>query len=108
MTTTAAGKKITRTTIKMFIARQMAANNLYTKQISHFDGMVDCVMPCEGASWVAASTTDRNVENTLGVSGIWLVGGSRDYFTEYADDNFIGYEIYNCCGSSLVAMKRLY
>jgi len=100
-------KKITRATLKSFIKREHKNNNLFVKTKSSFDGMVDCVM--------ATSDDFRKVEeinfddsHTLGLKGLWLVGESRDYITEYSDDNYIGYYISNCCGSSIVAMKRLF
>lgn len=99
-------KKVTRATIKKFVARELANNNLYISVKSTFDGMVDCVMPVNSAFEKAKMSTYGQNDNTLGVKGIWLVGNSRDSFTRYADDTFVGYEIYNCCGSFLVVMAR--
>lgn len=103
-------KKITRSTIKSFINREIKNNNLYIKTKSSFDGMVDCVMPVDGGfTKVEKCTRHENAKQyTLGIKGAWFVGQSRDYFTPWADDNFIGYEVYNCCGSFILAMKRLY
>ena len=53
-----------------------------------------------------ASNDYCNERNTLGVAGAWFVNGSRDYFTEYMDDEFIGYEVSNCCGNFILAIKR--
>ena len=94
--------KITRATLKSFIRTN--ANGLYINQTSNFDGRVDCVMPTNGG-WSKINKEKINLEDkyTLGVRGLWLVGSGRDYITVYADDNFIGYEVYNSCGSSLVA-----
>lgn len=98
-------KKVTKTTIKSFIKRELNHNNLYLNRKSRFDGMVDCVMPVDSNFEKVAETKDFT-ENTLGISGAWFVGSSRDYFTPYADDNYIGYEVSNCCGSFVLAMKR--
>lgn len=100
-------KKVTRATVKSFMARELKIGNLFVKKNSTFDGMVDCVMPCEGASFKHITVTEmtENV-NTFGIPGVWFVGSSRDYFTEYADADFIGYEVSNCCGDFIVAMAR--
>lgn len=100
------GKKVTLATIKSFIAREQKINNLYISKKSNFDGMVDCVMPTDDQSFTPTLKAEDNIKYNLGVYGAWFVGNSRDYFTPYADDNFIGYEIYNCCGSFILAMKR--
>jgi len=100
-------KKTTLATIKSFVKREKNNNNLYIKVKSGFDGMVDCVMPVDDGFGKVKETTLLN-DNTLGMEGAWFVGGNRDYFDDYADDNFIGYLISNCCGSFIIAMKRLY
>jgi hypothetical protein len=100
------GKKVTRSTIKSFIKREMSRDNLYIKNNSSFDGMVDCVMPITDTGFRKATPSNLSEDYTLGVSGAWFVGSSRDYFTPFANDNFIGYEVDNCCGSFLIAMGR--
>ena len=97
-------KKITRTTIKNFIKREIKNNNLYVKAKSDFDGIVDCVMPVK-SDYMLATIPKVVTDYNLGVSGAWFVGSSRDYFTPFEDGNFIGYEVYNCCGSFLLAME---
>ncbi len=101
-------KKITRATIKSFINREIKNGNLYINNKSSFDGMVDCVMPVEGGFRKVTECTrhDNAKQYTLGINGAWFVGQSRDHFTPWADDNFIGYEVYNCCGQFILAMKR--
>ena len=98
-------KKITRTTIKNFIAREFNAGRLMVKGLSTFDGMIDCVSDLKD-DWHKATSTNRSPDYTLGINGLWFVGQSRDYFTAYADDNYIGYEVSNCCGSFLIAFHR--
>jgi len=101
-------KKITLATVKAFIRREYKNGNLYIKQNSTFDGMVDCVMPIENSEWRKVTQIDENNKNSCGINGLWFVRNSRDYFTPYSDDNFIGYKIYNCCGTSVIGMRRLY
>lgn len=104
--TTTVTKKITRSTFKSFINKNIG--NLFIKNRSSFDGMVDCVMPIEGGFTPAtASTRHSNSDKyTLGINGVWLVGSSRDYFTNFEDDEFIGIEVSNCCGDFILAIKK--
>lgn len=103
-------KKITRTTIKSFLKREIKNNNLYTKTLSNFDGMTDSVTHLQSSDFHKADPQDFDLDKkyNFGLAGLWLVGSSRDYFTPYADDTYIGYTISNACGSSIVAMKRPY
>ncbi|MDD2475838.1 MAG: hypothetical protein PHI32_08000 [Dysgonamonadaceae bacterium] len=96
-------KKITRATFKSFIRK--AGDNLLIKVVSEFNGMVDGVEQVED-SFDKATKTDSNVKNTLGFVGIWLVGSSRDYFTHFEDNNYIGIEYSNCCGSGIIAVEK--
>ena len=96
-------KKITRATFKSFIRK--AGDNLFTKQLSAFNGMVDGV-ECVKDSFEKAIKVDGNLKNTLGYHDIWLVGGSRDYFTHYEDNNYIGIKYYNSCGSGIIAVEK--
>jgi len=77
--------KITKSTLKAFAKKN--AEMLFIKITSHFDGMVDCVMPIE-------SPEKRKVENWESLLESYLVGQSRDYIT--AIEN--GFHISNCCG----------
>jgi len=57
--------------------------------------------------WKKVEVSKRNDDKyDLGISGAWFVGSSRDYFTPFADDNMVGYEVYNSCGSFLLAFKK--
>jgi hypothetical protein len=97
--------KITLNTIKSFIRKNP---HLYINTKSTFDGMVDGVRDCETQGFTLAQTPDegRNHKNTLGVQGAWFVFGSRDYFTAYEDDQYTGYEVYNCCGKFILATAK--
>jgi hypothetical protein len=93
--------KVTLRTIKSFINKNR--NNLYIMNKSDFNGMVDCVMPSEDKSFRKAEEGDR--DNELGIKGAWFVGSSRDYFEEYNFGEFKGYEVSNCCGNFVLAVK---
>jgi len=94
----------TMATIKSFIRKNPA---LYIKNLSNFDGMVDCVMPCDdqGFRLVTAPDQGYNHENKLGIQGAWFVLGGGDRFYDYSKDGFTGYEVYNCCGHFVLAIK---
>lgn len=101
-------KKITLTTIKSFIKREIKNDNLYIKQLSDFDGMVDGVRDVKDDFTKVKYKVEDADRNSLGIPGAWFVKQSSDSFRTYSDDNYIGYEIYNCCGSFILAMRRLY
>jgi hypothetical protein len=97
-------KKVTLATVKSFIKKNLP--NLYIMTSSRFDGMVDGVRRVEGAAFRKVTVTElTKCEATLGIEGVWFVRGSRDYFTPINKDGFVGYEVYNCCGTWTVAVK---
>jgi hypothetical protein len=102
MTTTT--KKITLATIKSFIKKN--SEILFISKDSSFSGMDDCVMPSGVAGFKIATKTDRNIDNTLGIDGAWIVKGSRDYFSKFENEDFIGFDVYNCCGSFKIAILK--
>lgn len=89
-------------TLKMFARKN--ENNLFSCEKSSFDGMVDCVMDNDSGFSKSGFTTNTYYKS--GIDGIYTVGSSRDYFTKFEDDNFIGIEVYNCCGKSILAIKK--
>lgn len=93
--------KTTLATIKSFIRNN--AGNLYINVTSEFDGMTDC---CESRNegFHKANKLPENFDRTLGVSGAWFVGSSRDYFREYNESGMTGYEVTNCCGRFIIAI----
>lgn len=109
MKTATAAKKITKATFKSFVKRNRASLLIKTK--SSFDGMCDGVREVEDNGFSKALDKDNGwsrdtwKDNNLGIHGIWLVGSSRDYFSSYADGTYSGIEVYNCCGSYIVAVK---
>lgn len=94
--------KITRATFKSFVSKNK--ENLLVKVLSDFDGMVDCVTEVKD-SFTPATKSILDEKYTLGIKGIWLVGCSRDWFTEYKENNLEGIKVGNCCGSFVVAVK---
>lgn len=96
--------KITKATLKSFIKKN--AGNVHIKRTSKFDGMYDCVMETGENQFSLATTESRMVDHTMGIAGLWLVGGSRNSFTHYEDSNFVGIEVWNCCGTSIIAVPK--
>lgn len=100
-------KKVTLATIKKFILK---SNNLHIKNISSFSGMTDMVEFLDSPSFKPAvfetNFNNHNNDNQLGIKGAWFVFNSRDSFREYDDGEFIGYEVYNCCGSFILATPK--
>lgn len=94
--------RITRATFRSFIRKNP---QLYLRVKSTFDGMTDCVQPVEGGFVPCVSARHVN-ENNLGIQGVWLVGGSRNSFREFRQADFTGIEVYNCCGSFIVAVRN--
>ena len=95
--------KTTKATIKSFIRKN--TENLYINVKSEFDGMTDMCESQKGG-FGKATMTDEYRNNRLGISGAWFVGNSRDYFSDYDDGVFAGYEVYNCCGKFILAVKK--
>jgi hypothetical protein len=91
--------KITKATFKSFVKKNP---NLFIKVKSSFDGMTDCVEQLSGG-FVKATNAHYPCDNNLGIQGVWLVGNSRDSFRPFNDGKLSGIEVYNCCGSFIVA-----
>lgn len=94
-------RKITLATIKSFVKKN--EGNLWINVKSSFDGMTDCVESLHRG--FKQATKGDHYENSLGIQGAWFVGQSRDYFKEYHDPIFDGFEVYNSCGSFILATK---
>lgn len=95
--------KKTLSSLKAFIRKNK--NNLYIKQTSDFNGMIDGVEICENATFVKVQPEeiDFNSKYTLGINGLWLVGNSRDSITFNEESNT--YRVYNSCGSCELLAK---
>jgi len=97
--------RITLSTIKSFIRKNP---ELYINNKADFDGMQDCVVYSSDSTFkkTQAPAQGYNHENHLGIAGAWFVFESRDYFREYEDQQFKGFEVYNCCGKFILATKK--
>ena len=99
-------KKITRTTIKSFIKKNF--DDLYISTRTRFNGMIDCVDAGADHSLHKGERDERERfhDTSLGIKNAYFVGNSRAYFQLYDLDGFKGYEIYNCVGSFILAVKE--
>jgi|WetSurMetagenome_2_1015567.scaffolds.fasta_scaffold264270_2 hypothetical protein len=95
-------KKITRATFKSFVKKNN--EKLFIKIKGKFDSQYDCINERANCDFKKTETTQKYLKNSLGVNGVWLVGGS-DYFTHYEDKGFTGIEVDNCCGNFILAIK---
>lgn len=96
--------KITLTTLKKFINTNR--DKLHIQVQSKFDGMVDCVVHDREAQFAPVRPAYNVHENNFGLAGVWFVFGSRDSYTAYDDGRYEGYEVYNCCGSFVIAIEK--
>ena len=109
-------KRITIATVKSFIRKNRA--NLMIRVKSRFDGMYDCVADCpnddgfepareqaRSAFYVIDDNGERTDKHTLNIQGVYFVLG-RDYCKAFENEEFVGYEVYNCCGNWFVAVRK--
>ena len=97
------GAKITLATLKSFLNKN--ENNIFIKVVSSFDGMTDCVERVED-EFTKVTRSESPKDYNLGFSGLYLVGQSRDTIRHFENDNFIGFDVYNSCGSCIVATPK--
>jgi hypothetical protein len=99
--------KLTKASFKSFLKRNQG--NLFIRNESHFNGMSDMVESNENPQWrkLEASTRSFGHEYHLGYEGVYLVRSSRDSFIPFAEDGYVGINVYNCCGSFTVATKSM-
>jgi len=97
-------KKATMATIKSFIRKNQG--NLYVRYIGSFDGMTDSVehIPASDRSFQPVQP-GTHPSHDLGIHGAWFVGSSRDYIMPIAENGFVGFHVYNCCGSFDLAVR---
>lgn len=97
-------KRITKATLKSFIKRN--SDKIYTNELSSYDGMQDMVTKRESGFTPAEVDMEKvNKGEHYILDGVYLVYG-KNWFDLYEDDNFIGIEVYNSCGNSVVAIKK--
>lgn len=102
-------KKITLTTVKKFVKDN--ADRLFINVKSSFDGMIDgCQSYNDGFKPATKDKTESRdssyYEATLGINGIWLVRGSRDYFTPFESETMTGIDVSNSCGHFIIAVQK--
>ena len=98
-------KKITKATFKSFVKKNRAS--LLVKVGREYDGMVDGCVAVEGGFKAAVDelSADEVNPHTLGLKGVWMVGGGRDYFESYSVNGVSGIRCSNCCGNFIVAVQ---
>jgi hypothetical protein len=101
MTTT---KKITLATVKSFVRKN--SERLFINVKSSFCGYTDCVERVNGDFAKATKANPVNDSYTLGIAGAWFVGQSRDYFRPFENEKYTGVEVYNSCGSFILAVEK--
>ncbi len=97
-------KKITLATIKSFLKKN--EGKIFIKTKSDFNGHTDCVEQVQDHFKLAKQV--ENSKYTLGVGGAWFVGSSRDRFENFENEIYSGYEVWNCCGSFIIAKPKNY
>lgn len=96
-------KKITLATLKSFARKN--SGRLLIRVRSSFDGMTDCIQNTGSKTFSPVQpATYPHAESNLGLQGVWLVGGSRNHFTAFADEQHEGIACSNCCGSFVLAV----
>lgn len=94
--------RTTLTTIKSFVRK---SQGLHISERSRFDGMCDGVRRVDNDGFRPVGAVDMDDRMRLGISGAWFVRGGRDWFTPYNADGWKGYEVSNCCGSFVLAVR---
>lgn len=98
--------KPTLATIKRFIKANRTSLHISCR--SNFNGMTDSVEACSDRGFSPAVEPENGGHsNQLGIRGAWFVFGSRDYFEAYSDGQFVGFKVYNCCGSFILAVPAV-
>ena len=93
--------KITKATLKSFIRKN--EGNLFVNLRGEFDPSVDGVNPIV-LGFRKAESTELSHEHTLGIRGLWLVGGSRNSFQPFNEGGVTGIRWDNSCGFGVVAI----
>ena len=96
-------KRITLTTLKAFARSNK--DRIYAKVESDFDGMTDSVTGVLDDFEKTEILEPSNYCRT-GIRKIYTVYGNRNYCEFWEDENFAGINVYNCCGNSILAVKK--
>ena len=95
-------KRITMATVKSFLRKNNGKVLIRVK--SRFDGMTDSVEWNRNQGFALAAPAGFP-ENTLGLSGAWFVGSSRDRLSPLSEPGLVGFHVYNSCGSFDIAVQ---
>ena len=95
--------KITMATVKSFIRKN--TDNLYLKKINSYDSMCDGVNERAAHGFTQVALNPQAHANKLGIDGAWCTPGGN-LLTEYNDGIFKGFDVYNCCGHFVIAVKN--
>jgi hypothetical protein len=95
--------KITKATIKKFIREN--EGKIFINVKSSFSGMTDCIESVDD-DFSPALKTEQHNEYNLGIMGNWVVNSGRNWFGVYEDEEFKGFEISNCCGRQILAVRK--
>ena len=96
--------KITLSTFKSFVNKNF--KNLWISELNTFDGMIDGIRESDTKGFYPIQETIQHIARTLGIKGAWLVGSSRDWFTKYEDERFVGIEVNNSCRNFIIAIDK--
>jgi hypothetical protein len=96
--------RTTMTTVKSFVKKNQG--KLFINKKSSFNGMVDGCDYHKNSQFEAVIEGEDNHNNTLGIKGAWFVRDGGDLVKPYEDSEYMGFEVYNCCGSFLLAVKK--
>lgn len=96
-------KKITLSTVKSFIKKN--SGNIYIDIRSEFNGMIDG-LSFYNQGFVKAEADSQDKSYTLGISGAYFVGCSRDYFSPFENERFQGIQVVNSCGKFILATEK--
>jgi hypothetical protein len=95
-------KKITLRTLKSFVKNNRSRLQILVS--STFDSSVDGVRQTDARAFEPVAATAYDERTTLGIDGIWLVGGSRNWFEAFNSETHSGFTVINCCGKFTVAI----
>lgn len=103
-------KKITLATVKSFVKKN--ESKLLVQVKSSFNGMIDGCddsRNCDFTQVTEIRWPRPGYTSSMSIDGNSLLGsgGSGNLFKVYEDDNFIGFDIYNCCGWFIIATQKV-
>jgi hypothetical protein len=94
--------KITLATVKSFIKKN--STNLYLMRHHKFDGSYDGIRFDPNPAFEQVNYNPVSDAHRLGIDGAWFTFGGN-HFTPYDDGVYTGFDVYNCCGNFVIAIK---